>query len=87
MDNFFRVIDTQTGKEPDIEQIALTEKWAKGLIYCDMEGFALLDDSSLIMLDECGNHVFCPVGRFKIILFPGTPIEMTLEMSAVEEIH
>lgn len=35
----FDVIDLQTGKYPDLEKIALHEKWAKHLIYCDMEGF------------------------------------------------
>lgn len=34
----FTVIDTKTGKYPNLEQIALKEDWAKNLIYCDMEG-------------------------------------------------
>ena len=63
----FRVIDNNTGEEADIEEIALKEDWAKGLIYCDMEGFAILEDGSLVLLDECGNCAYCPSGRFSII--------------------
>ena len=61
----FTVIDTKTGKYPDVEKIALKEDWAKGLIYCDIEGFAILEDGDLILADECGNYVDCPLGRFK----------------------
>jgi hypothetical protein len=63
----FRVIDTKTGKEPDLEQIAINEDWAKRLMYCDMEGFAVEDDGTLLLLDECGNFAYCPPGRFKVV--------------------
>jgi len=62
----FRIIDPTTGEEPDTEQIALREVWAQGLVYCDIEGFALFDDGTLMLLDECGNWAYCPEGRFKI---------------------
>ena len=62
----FTVIDKQTGKEPDLEAIALKEAWAHNLCYCDMDGFALTQDGSLILLDECGKHVSCPPGRFDV---------------------
>lgn len=62
----FTIVDTQTGQEPDEEKIALDEKWADGLVYCDMDGFALCQDGSLILLDECGNHAYCPPGRFLV---------------------
>lgn len=62
----FKVIDKQTGKDADPKQIALKEDWAKDLIYCDMEGFAILEDGGLMLLDECGNYAFCPAGRFEI---------------------
>ena len=62
----FKVLDLKTGKEPDLEQIALQEEWAKGLIYCDMEGFAIEEDGTLILMDECGNYRYCPAGRFQI---------------------
>ena len=63
----FKVIDNQTGKEPDCAAIALSEDWAKELIYCDMEGFALEDDGTLVLLDECGKFVYCPIDRFGIV--------------------
>lgn len=62
----FKVIDTKTGKRPDEEKIALREKWAKGLIYCDMEGFFVDEDGQLILADECGHFAYCPPDRFKI---------------------
>ena len=63
----FTVIDTKTGREPNLEQIALEEDWAKGLIYCDMEGFFLSEDGNLILADECGNWVYPPQERFKTV--------------------
>lgn len=63
----FHVIDTTTGEEPDMRKIALEEIWAKHLMYCDMEGFALEEDGTLILLDECGRHAYCPEGRFKVV--------------------
>lgn len=62
----FTVIDKLTGKKPDLEKIALTEEWAKGLVYCDMEGFAVEQDGTLILLDECGAYDVCPEGRFEV---------------------
>lgn len=64
----FHVIDMLTGKPPDLTQIALTEEWAKGLIYCDMEGFAIEEDGGLILTDECGNLRYCPEGRFRVVV-------------------
>ena len=63
----FKVIDNNTGKEADIGKIALKEDWAKGLMYCDMQGFAILDDGNLILLDECGKFEYCPSERFSIM--------------------
>ena len=62
----FDVVDTKTGKYPDWERIAREETWAKGLVYCDMDGIAIREDGSLILLDECGNCVSCPPDRFEI---------------------
>ena len=68
MSNFsFRVIDNKTGEEADTYKIALKEDWAKGLMYCDMEGFAISEDGHLLLLDECGNVAYCPNDRFIII--------------------
>lgn len=66
LDYGFDVVDTKTGEYPDWWQIALTEEWAKGLMYCDMDGVAIREDGSLILLDECGNCVSCPRDRFEI---------------------
>ena len=63
----FTVIDNKTGKEADCGKIALHEEWAKGLCYCDMDGFALMQDGSLILMDECGRFAYCPNGRFSIV--------------------
>lgn len=62
----FTVIDKKTGKYPDTEKIALEEEWAKELIYCDIEGFAIEEDGTLVLLDECGNVAYCPKDRFEI---------------------
>lgn len=62
----FSVIDLLTGKEPDISNIALTEEWAKDLMYCDMEGFHIDEDGTLCLADECGKFVYCPHDRFRI---------------------
>ena len=62
----FKVIDNNTGKEADIGKIALKEDWAKDLMYCDMQGFAILDDGNLVLLDECGKFEYCPSERFSI---------------------
>jgi len=64
----FQVIDTKTGVEPDMRKIALEEEWAKRLTYCDMEGFAIQEDGALILCDECGAFVYCPEGRFKVVI-------------------
>ena len=50
----------------DREAIALKEPWARGLIYCDMEGFAIESDGTLILLDECGNFVYPPPELFRV---------------------
>ena len=63
----FTVIDKKTGEYPDTRKIASREKWAKGLVYCDIEGFALQEDGTLILLDECGNYAYCPPDRFDIV--------------------
>ena len=62
----FTVIDLKTGEEADPYDIALHEDWAKHLMYCDMEGFAVEEDGTLILLDECGRHGYCPEGRFEV---------------------
>lgn len=67
----FTVIDNQTGKYPNCEEIALYEEWADELAYCDIEGFAITEDGNLILMDECGDCVFCPSDRFTVIFEKG----------------
>lgn len=64
----FTVIDKKTGNYPDVSKIALTEDWAKGLIYCDIDGFAIGEDGTLLLMDDCGNFAYCPYDRFEITL-------------------
>ena len=65
----FSVIDTNTGKEADTYEIALHENWASNLCYCDIEGWAIEEDGTLALLDECGEFAYPPnPNRFKIIL-------------------
>lgn len=63
----FTVIDNKTGEYPDLWEIATKEEWAKGLMYCDMDGFALLENGQLILLDECGRFEYCPSDRFTVV--------------------
>lgn len=64
----FHVIDKKTGQEADPWEIALNEDWAKHLCYCDMEGFAILEDGTLILADECGRFEFIQEeDRFEIV--------------------
>ena len=63
----FRVIDMKTGKEADTYEIALHEDWAKHLIYCDIDGWALGDDGSLILIDDCGRFAYADRERFKVV--------------------
>lgn len=63
----FIVIDKKTNKEADTYTIALKEDWAKGLIYWDIEGFAITEDGTLVLMDECGNVAYCPDDRFEVL--------------------
>lgn len=63
----FTVIDTKTGKEADEYEIALHEDWAKDLCYCDMDGWAITDDGTLLLLDECGRCAYADRERFKVV--------------------
>lgn len=67
----FEVIDNKTGVYPDCANIALTEEWAKHLIHCDIDTFAITEDGNLILLDDCGNCAFCPADRFTVVFGKG----------------
>lgn len=62
----FTVIDNKTGEYPNCEKIALKEDWAKSLIYCDIDGFYIGEDGTLVLVDDCGNAAFPPNGRFTV---------------------
>ena len=80
----FTVIDKETGHYPDLEKIALHEDWAKGLVYCDMEGFAIEEDGDLFLMDECGNSKYCPPGRFEIVWEELEPIKPKQEKAILD---
>ena len=44
--------------------IAAREEWAKSLVHCDLEAWAVQDSGELILTDECGNFAYPPEGRF-----------------------
>ena len=62
----FIVIDNKTGKEADTYDIALHEEWAKHLCYCDMDGWAIEEDGTLLLVDECGQFAYADRERFKV---------------------
>lgn len=82
----FTVIDTTTNEYPDVEKIALTEDWAKHLIYCDIEGFAISEDGTLLLLDECGGVAYCPGDRFKLIFDSDEEIDEELRKKYLNEV-
>lgn len=63
----FIVIDNKTGKEAYTYNIALHEDWAKHLCYCDMEGWAIEEDGTLLLVDECGRFAYADRERFKVV--------------------
>lgn len=62
----FLVIDLQTGEYPDLERIAETEEWAKGLDPSEMKGFHIEEDDVLCLTDNHGKCIECPSDRFEI---------------------
>lgn len=79
----FTVRDKKTGRYPDLESIALCEEWAKGLVYCDMEGFAIEEDGDLFLMDECGNFRYCPSGRFEIVWEEQEPVQKKVKTTMI----
>ena len=68
-DRLFRVIDNNTGKEPEFQDlgvIVVSEEWASRLIWPDVERFAVDDYGILILMDSCGNYVYPPNNRFRV---------------------
>ena len=59
-------VTKRDGSHPNLVKIALEEEWAKGLVYSNIEGFAITKDGKLILLDQNGNYAVCPPDRFII---------------------
>lgn len=73
MTDLFWVLDKKTGKQAkwaDIKQLVLKshreKSWAHGLIWCDLEDWAIEPDGTLVLLDECGNYAY-PPERFEVV--------------------
>lgn len=62
----FKVIDIVTGEEANPVRIAKTEEWAQDLEWCHIEGFAMTESGSLIIIEEGGSYIHCPDGRFEV---------------------
>lgn len=77
MDDWFIVIDRETRKEADLYAIVLEsykkKGWARNLIYCDLEGWAIEQGGTLIIVDECGNYAYPSADRFWICLTLNNP--------------
>ena len=59
----FKIIDPKTGKDVTrdyeaLQQIALTEEWAKDLLYWDIIGWLIDDYGDPYLLDDTGTCVF-----------------------------
>ena len=61
----FTVIDRETGTQADCERIA-KEEWAKGLIACDIAGWALLEDGYLVLMDDCDGVAY-PIDQSRFL--------------------
>ena len=54
----------------DLKEYALHEFKDDGLVYCDMEGWALQDDGGLLLVDECGNFAYADTERYEVRFDP-----------------
>lgn len=69
MTDLFQVVWADTGKlADDLYGIAIKyqDTWTKYLMYCDMEGFAIQSDGTIILCDECGKFGYPPKGLFRV---------------------
>lgn len=66
----FYIIDKRTGKEPIFDHNHIfKEKWFKesGLIGCDIDGWYISEDGTLVLVDDCGKVAYPPIDRFDIV--------------------
>lgn len=62
------VLDKNT-MNPLPEEVIVKIAKQNQLIYCDIEGFAISEDGSLYLLDECGNYCYiAPNGLYVVRL-------------------
>lgn len=61
----FRVIDKKTGKEPTSRVIDNIAKKGNLMVF-DIDQFALCEDGSLILIDDCDNITYCDRKRFRV---------------------
>jgi hypothetical protein len=64
----FRVKNKTTGEIPDYQELAL--KYHPCLVHCDIEGFAIQEDGTVILCDECGNfdYVNLEAENLKVVI-------------------
>lgn len=69
----YRAFDLKNKKwlHEELEDLALNEDEFKGLMYCDMEGLAVLHDGTICLLDECGKYEYLDPERFILVQFIG----------------
>ncbi len=67
-DLLFTVIDSKTGKIPDLHQISAHEGWASEMSPEDIHGLYVFSDGKhLVLVDDYGTCAFPPEGRFEVI--------------------
>jgi len=70
MDKLFRIIDNKINREPtyeDLIEIVQNEEWARDLVWTDIDGWAIDEYGSILLMDDCGNVRYAPRGRFSIL--------------------
>ena len=59
----FTIIDKTTGEYPTEETLIEIAKNG-GLMDMDIDGFAVQEDGTILLLDDCGNMTYCDMERF-----------------------
>ena len=63
----FTVIDKDTGREVS-ERVMRKIAKNGGLMEFDIDQFAVTEDGSIVLLDECGNFTYCVQDAFEITI-------------------
>lgn len=93
MDPIFRVWDRQRGcwagfdgeseNVRDLSDYALDDEFKDAkLMACDMEGWALEDDGTPLLVDECGRFAYADPDRFEVRINPDYLVEKDLIATA-----